>query len=135
MIQWLTDLLYYPLANFQNASLIIFDDKIRFFLLIGLFAGVASWLLYYWLVNTEYFGRFLWWFTFGIFFSLIVFVWVQYDITSCINDGTIQYRGSPPNNWQLAVSNLFFLGFTFSIYFLFSLPKFLRGHRLKRIPF
>ena len=135
MIQWLTDQLYYPLANFQNSSLLILDDKIRFFLVVSLLAGVLSWLLYYWIINTELFGRIFWWVSFGIFFSITVFIWVHIEITSGINDGTIEFRDALPDNLRLGISNLFFLAFTFLIYFLLSLPKSLRGHRLKRIPF
>ena len=134
MIGWLTDKLYYPLANFPNSSLTIFDGIVQFYLTISILAGLLAWAIYYWGVNTEIVGKKRWWFLFGFVLASVVLICIQYETTTKISSGEIQYSGVI-SDFRLFISNSFFFAITLLIYMIISLISQIRGHRLKRIPF
>ena len=135
MISWLTDKLYYPLAKFPNSSLTTFDGIVQFYLILSVAAGVIAWLLYYWVVNTEFVGKKRWWILFGMIMAAAVLICIQYETTSKISSGEIPYTNPPPSNLDLFLSNSFFFGISILMFVVMSLIPQFRGHRLKRIPF
>jgi Na+/H+-dicarboxylate symporter len=108
------------------------DNIVEQYLYLGLLDGLLAWVFYYWVFNTEFFGKLSWWVLFGLIFSLLNYLGVQNVITSMSNAGELSPQ---PDNIDLLISNLFFFIVPFLFFTILSSIKVFRGHRLKRIPF